>query len=114
MARARDFNGSANETIVVSPKDVKGKVKDSILGKKARLWLLTINNPQNHGISLEQQEILERLKEDIASGAVTYVSSVMEQSLTTDENGKHAPIPWNEPERQSCGCSNASWHRSHS
>lgn len=44
MARARDFNGSANETIVVSPKDVKGKVKDSILGKKARLWLLTINN----------------------------------------------------------------------
>lgn len=89
MARARDFNGSANETIVVSPKDVKGKVKDSILGKKARLWLLTINNPQNHGISLEQQEILERLKEDIASGAVTYVSSVMEQSLTTDENGKH-------------------------
>lgn len=91
MARARDFNGSANETIVVSPKDVKGKVKDSILGKKARLWLLTINNPQNHGISLEQQEILERLKEDIASGAVTYVSSVMEQSLTTDENGKHTP-----------------------
>lgn len=90
MARARDFNGSANETVVVSPKDVKGKVKDSILGKKARLWLLTINNPQNHGISLEQQEILERLKEDIASGAVTYVSSVMEQSLTTDENGKHA------------------------
>lgn len=89
MARARDFNGSANETVVVSPKDVKGKVKDSILGKKARLWLLTINNPQNHGISLEQQEILERLKEDIASGAVTYVSSVMEQSLTTDENGKH-------------------------
>ena len=91
MARARDFNGSANETVVVSPKDVKGKVKDSILGKKARLWLLTINNPQNHGISLEQQEILERLKEDIASGAVTYVSSVMEQSLTTDENGKHTP-----------------------
>ena len=91
MARARDFNGSANETVVVSPKDVKGKVKDSILGKKARLWLLTINNPQNHGISLEQQEILEQLKEDIASGAVTYVSSVMEQSLTTDENGKHTP-----------------------
>lgn len=43
MARARDFNGSANETVVVSPKDVKGKVKDSILGKKARLWLLTIH-----------------------------------------------------------------------
>ena len=50
-----------------------------------------IIDPQNHGISLEQQEILERLKEDIASGAVTYVSSVMEQSLTTDENGKHTP-----------------------
>ena len=27
---------------------------------------------------------------------------------------KYAPIPWNEPERQSCGCSNASWHRSRS
>ena len=49
MARARDFNGSANETVVVSPKDVKGKVKDSILGKKARLWLLTIDDLCNCG-----------------------------------------------------------------
>ena len=73
MARARDFNGSANETIVVSPKDVKGKVKDSILGKKARLWLLTINNPQNHGISLEQQEILERLVDIYQAGIVQYL-----------------------------------------
>jgi hypothetical protein len=91
MAKAADFDGKANETEVITPESVKGKRKTSILGKKARLWLITINNPQNHGISLEQAEILERFKEDIASGAVTYVSSVMERSLTTDENGKHTP-----------------------
>lgn len=90
MAKAADFDGKANETEVVTSESVKGKRKTSILGTKARLWLITINNPQNHGISLEQAEILERFKEDIASGAVTYVSSVMERSLTTDENGKHA------------------------
>lgn len=89
MAKAADFDGKANETEVVTSESVKGKRKTSILGTKARLWLITINNPQNHGISLEQAEILERFKEDIASGAVTYVSSVMERSLTTDENGKH-------------------------
>ena len=52
MSRALRFQklGSANETIsVVSPKDVKGKVKDSILAEVVCLWLLTINNPQNHG-----------------------------------------------------------------
>lgn len=91
MAKAADFDGKANETEVVTSESVKGKRKTSILGTKARLWLITINNPQNHGISLEQAEILERFKEDIASGAVTYVSSVMERSLTTDENGKHTP-----------------------
>ena len=89
MAKAADFDGKANETEVVTSESVKEKRKTSILGTKARLWLITINNPQNHGISLEQAEILERFKEDIASGAVTYVSSVMERSLTTDENGKH-------------------------
>ena len=91
MAKAADFDGKANETEVVTSESVKEKRKTSILGTKARLWLITINNPQNHGISLEQAEILERFKEDIASGAVTYVSSVMERSLTTDENGKHTP-----------------------
>ena len=81
MAKAADFDGKANETEVITPESVKGKRKTSILGKKARLWLITINNPQNHGISLEQAEILERFKEDIASGAVTYVSSVIEARL---------------------------------
>lgn len=103
MAKAADFDGKANETEVVTSESVKEKRKTSILGTKARLWLITINNPQNHGISLEQAEILERFKEDIASGAVTYVSSVMERSLTTDENGKH--------KEQTFFCSPASlWH----
>lgn len=85
MAKAADFDGKANETEVVTSESVKGKRKTSILGTKARLWLITINNPQNHGISLEQAEILERFKEDIKTGRVTYVASVMEQSLTVDE-----------------------------
>lgn len=91
MAKAADFDGKANETEVVASESVKGKRKTSILGTKARLWLITINNPQNHGISLEQSEILERFKEDIKTGRVTYVASVMEQSLTVDENDKHTP-----------------------
>lgn len=91
MAKAADFDGKANETEVVTSESVKGKRKTSILGTKARLWLITINNPQNHGISLEQSGILERFKEDIKTGRVTYVASVMEQSLTVDENDKHTP-----------------------
>lgn len=79
MAKAADFDGKANETEVVTSESVKGKRKTSILGTKARLWLITINNPQNHGISLEQSGILERFKEDIKTGRVTYVASVMEQ-----------------------------------
>ena len=93
MAKAADFDGKANETEVVTSESVKGKRKTSILGTKARLWLITINNPQNHGISLEQSGILERFKEDIKTGRVTYVASVMEQSLTVDENDKPRPVP---------------------
>ena len=78
MAKAADFDGKANETEVVTSESVKGKRKTSILDTKARLWLITINNPQNHGISLEQSGILERFKEDIKTGRVTYVASVME------------------------------------
>lgn len=72
MAKAADFDGKANETEVVTSESVKGKRKTSILGTKARLWLITINNPQNHGISLEQSGILERFKEDIKTGRVSY------------------------------------------
>ena len=68
MARARDFNGSANETVVVSPKDVKGKVKDSILGKKARLWLLTINNPQITASRLNNKKFLNGSKRTLRQG----------------------------------------------
>lgn len=91
MARAADFDGTANEIEVVSSESLKGKRKTSILGKKARLWLLTINNPQDHNISLVQDAILERLKDDIADKRVTYVACIMEQSLTTDDNGNHTP-----------------------
>ena len=45
MAKAADFDGKANETEVVTSESVKGKRKTSILGTKARLWLITINNP---------------------------------------------------------------------
>lgn len=77
MAKAADFDGKANETEVVTSESVKGKRKTSILGTKARLWLITINNPQNHGISLEQSGILERFKEDIKTGRVTYKQNEM-------------------------------------
>lgn len=91
IRKLRTYYDDFNETEVVTSESVKGKRKTSILGTKARLWLITINNPQNHGISLEQSEILERFKEDIKTGRVTYVASVMEQSLTVDENDKHTP-----------------------
>ena len=83
MAKAADFDGTANEIEIVSSESLKGKRRTSILGKKARLWLLTINNPQDHNISLVQDAILERLKDDIADKRVTYVACIMEQSLTT-------------------------------
>lgn len=91
MAKAADFDGTANETEVIPPEKCRGKGRPSILSEKAYLWLLTINNPQDHGISLDQQDILERLKDDIAAGKIVYIIARMEQSLTTDENGKHTP-----------------------
>ena len=89
MAKAADFNGDANETDVIPPEKCRGKGRPSILSEKAYLWLLTINNPQDLGISLDQQDILERLKDDIAAGKIVYIIARMEQSLTADENGKH-------------------------
>lgn len=89
MAKAADFDGKANETEVVTSESVKGKRKTSILGTKARLWLITINNPQNHGISLEQSGILERFKEDIKTGRVTYVASVIRRLLS----GNYCTLP---------------------
>jgi hypothetical protein len=91
MAKAADFNGDANETDVIPPEKCRGKGRPSILSEKAYLWLLTINNPQDHGISLDQKDILERLKDDIAAGKIVYMIARMEQSLTVDENGKHTP-----------------------
>ena len=91
MAKAADFDGTANETEVIPPEKCTGKGRPSILSEKAYLWLLTINNPQDHGISLDQQDILERLKDDIAAGKIVYMIARMEQSLTVDENGKHTP-----------------------
>lgn len=70
MAKAADFDGKANETEVVTSESVKGKRKTSILGTKARLWLITINNPQNHGISLEQSGILDDSKRTLKQGAL--------------------------------------------
>lgn len=89
MAKAADFDGKANETEVVTSESVKGKRKTSILGTKARLWLITINNPQNHGISLEQSGILERFKEDIKTGRVTYVASVIKRVRNCWHKLKH-------------------------
>ena len=81
MAKAADFDGKANETEVVTSESVKGKRKTSILGTKARLWLITINNPQNHGISLEQSGILERFKEDMLLPAIPTSSSFLRYAL---------------------------------
>lgn len=77
MAKAADFDGTANETEVIPPEKCRGKGRPSILSEKAYLWLLTINNPQDHGISLDQQDILERLKDDIAAGKIVYIIARM-------------------------------------
>lgn len=74
-----------------SARKMQRKRQTVHLIRKAYLWLLTINNPQDHGISLDQQDILERLKDDIAAGKIVYIIARMEQSLTADENGKHTP-----------------------
>lgn len=93
MAKAKDFDGTANETDVVILDNIKakGKRKGSILGEKSRLWLLTVNNPQLHGFSSEQKDVLNIIKEEIAQKKITYVACVMEQSLSVDENGEHTP-----------------------
>ena len=91
MAKAKDFDGSANETEVILANTFGGKKKQSILGVKARTWLLTINNPSVHGFDLAQKSILQCIEKEIGDERITYVACVMEQSLTTDEKGNHTP-----------------------
>lgn len=91
MAKAKDFEGSGNETEVILDSTFSGKKKQSILGVKARTWLLTINNPSLHGVDLAQKSILQCIENEIGDERITYVACVMEQSLTTDEKGNHTP-----------------------
>lgn len=89
MAKAADFSGKANESEIISPENVTGKKKNSILGQKGRVWLLTINNPEQHGLSCDRDSILLILKSDIEAGNLGYIAVIFEQSLTIDENGNH-------------------------
>lgn len=91
MAKAKDFDGSANETEVILANTFGGKKKQSILGVKARTWLLTINNPSVHGVDLAQKSILQCIEKEIGDERIAYVACVMEQSLTTDAKGNHTP-----------------------
>lgn len=88
MARAADFDGRANETEVVDRKSGRGV---NILAKKARVWLLTQNNPEKYGVDMSRDGITALLKKEIDAGRITYMTGIREQSLTVNEHGRHIP-----------------------
>lgn len=85
MAKAVDFDGSDNEALETGNNAKQGSV--NILGQSSRLWLLTLNNPSDHGVSMAQADILNILQEEIQSKRVTYLAGVMERSLTDTPHG---------------------------
>ena len=85
MAKAADFDGSENEAFETGNNTKQGPV--NILAQISRLWLLTLNNPSNHAVSMAQADILSILQEEIQSKRITYVAGVMERSLTGTLHG---------------------------
>ena len=88
MARAKDFDGAANETEAVDRQTGKGI---GVLGKKARVWLVTQNNPEKYGVDMSRDGITALLQKVLDAGRITFAAGIREQSLTVDEHGQHTP-----------------------
>lgn len=88
MARAKDFDGTANETEVVDRQTGNGI---GVLGKKSRVWLITQNNPEKYGVDMSRDGITALLQKEIEAGRITYMAGIREQSLTVNECGQHTP-----------------------
>lgn len=85
MARAKDFDGIANETEAVDRQTGKGI---GVLGKKSRVWLITQNNPEKYGVDMSRDGITSLLQKEIEAGRITYMAGIREQSLTVNECGQ--------------------------
>ena len=59
MARAKDFDGMANEAETIDRQTDKGV---SILTEKGRVWLITQNNPEKYGVDMSKDGIMALLK----------------------------------------------------
>ena len=87
MAEAQPFDGT-EMTVDVDRASYKGV---NILGQKSRAWLLTINNPEKHGVAMDQDSITKAFKDLLDNGRITFLAAIMEQSLTVDAAGNHTP-----------------------
>lgn len=88
MARAKDFDGMANETETIDRQTGKGI---GVLGEKARVWLITQNHPEKYGVDMSREGITALLQKVLDAGRITFSAGIREQSLTVDEHGQHTP-----------------------
>lgn len=88
MARAKDFDGMANETDTIDRQTGKGI---GVLGKKARVWLVTQNHPEKYGVDMSREGITTLLQKVLDAGRITFAAGIREQSLTADEYGQRTP-----------------------
>lgn len=88
MARAKDFDGMANETEAIDQQTGKGI---GVLGKKARVWLVTQNHPEKYGVDMSREGITTLLQKVLDAGRITFAAGIREQSLTADEYGQRTP-----------------------
>ena len=78
----------ANETDTIDRQTGKGI---GVLGKKARVWLVTQNHPEKYGVDMSREGITTLLQKVLDAGRITFAAGIREQSLTADEYGQRTP-----------------------
>lgn len=86
MPRAVDYNGDESRSTTVDRASGKGV---SVLGIKARNWLITQNNADKYGVDMSRDAILQLLAPLIGKDRIAAIVHIREQSLITDDSNRH-------------------------
>lgn len=87
MPRAIDYDGDESCSTTIDRVNGKGM---SVLGVKARNWLVTQNNAEKYGVDMSRDAILQLLNPLISAGRISAMAHAKEQSLDVNSiDGNH-------------------------
>lgn len=86
MPRAVDYDGDESCSTTVDRASGKGV---SVLGIKARNWLITQNNADKYGVDMSRDAILQLLAPLIGKDRIAAIAHIREQSLLTDDSNSN-------------------------